>query len=78
MKDKINVFITILTKKKKIEFYLYNVTYIIYIQEEKYVIRQINSNIEYLYDDLKLLFNSYKIYGQSLAQCFKNIFIIIK
>ena len=76
MRDKLNIFITILEKRKMVEFYLYNVTYIIYIKDGKYIIRQINSKFEYIYDDLKVLFVSYKIYGQTLLQCFNNIIII--
>lgn len=76
MRDKLNNFITILNQKKEVEFYLYNVTYIMYAKGDRYIIRQLNSSLEYVYDDLKILFESYRIYGQSLAECFDNLYII--
>ena len=75
MREKLNEFVTILTKKRMVKFYLYNVTYIVYQREDKYIIRQLNSNLEYVYDDLKSLFENYKIYGQSIAECFDNLVI---
>ena len=76
MQNKLNTLITILTQKKKVKFYLYNVTYIIYIRDDKFIIRQLNSNLECVYDDLKILFESYRIYGESLAECFDNVYVI--
>lgn len=78
MRDKLNLLMTVLTQKKEVEFYLYNVTYIIYTRDNKFIIRQLNSNLEYVYDDLKILFESYMIYGQSLTECFDNVYVIIK
>ena len=75
MRDKLNNFVSILAQKRSIKFYLYNVTYIIYTKNDKYIIRQLNSNIEYVYDDLKLLFENYRIYGQSILECFDSVFI---
>ena len=76
MRDKLNLLITVLTQKKEVEFYLYNVTYIIYTRDNKFIIRQLNSNLEYVYDDLKILFESYMIYGQSLAECFDSVYVL--
>lgn len=76
MRDKLNLLMTVLTQKKEVEFYLYNVIYIIYNRDNKFIIRQLNSNLEYVYDDLKILFESYRIYGQSLAECFDNVRVI--
>ncbi len=76
MRDKLNLLMTVLTQKKEVEFYLYNVIYIIYNRDNKFIIRQLNSNLEYVYDDLKILFESYRIYGQSLAECFDNVHVI--
>ena len=76
MREKLNEFISILTQKKVIKFYLYNVIYVVYCRKKKYIIRQLNSNLEYVYDDLQSLFVNYTIYGQSIAECFDNLILI--
>ena len=76
MKEKFKLLIEILSKNKYVLIYLYNVKYIIYIEDNEYIIKQWNSDYYYTYSDINKLFTSFKIYGLSIIECLENLVII--
>lgn len=76
MKKKFNFLIEILSRNKKVSFYLYNVKYIIYISNNKYIIKQNNSDYLYTYDDINKLFTEFKIYGSSIIESLEDLIIV--
>lgn len=75
-RDKLELFVEILNNSKTISFYLFNVKYIIYYENKKYMIKQESLSTYKIYPSIIDLFNNYYIYGESLKDLFYEIKII--
>lgn len=76
-KDKLEIFINTLEKKKEISFYLYNAEYsIIKSNDNNYIIKQFGIEYTCSYSNISDLFSKYMVYGELLKDCFKDIKII--
>ena len=75
-RDKLELFVDILNNSKTISFYLFNVKYIIYYENKKYIIKQENLSSYKEYLSIIDLFKNYFVYGEKLKDLFTEIKII--
>ena len=75
-RDKLELFVEILNNSKTISFYLFNVKYIIYYENKKYIIKQENLSSYKEYLSIIDLFKNYCVYGEKLKDLFTEIKII--
>ena len=77
VKSKLEEFISVLEKNKKISFYLYNVEYtIVKVNDKSYLIQQFGIEQSYTYSNLNDLFDKFIVYGDLLKECINDIKII--
>jgi len=77
VKNRLEEFVSVLEKNKKISFYLYNVEYtIVKVNDKSYLIQQFGIEQSYTYSNLNDLFDKFIVYGDLLKECINDIKII--